>query len=183
MTNVLEAVVDALKTFVDEKPKPPLHVGEVMACWTYLALIQEAAIFLQGGLNTTIDAELRNTLLESKEQCEIQSKRLSEFMVMEGISLPPTSEEKPVSETGEIPLGVKLTDDEIANGVSIKTVAAITSCAAAISESIRTDVGLMFTHFLSEKLKYGSTLKTLMIKRGWIKIPPYYVPSGLPKKN
>lgn len=183
MTNVLEAVVDVLKTIVNEDPKPPLHVGEVMACWTYLALIQEAAIFLQGGLNTTTDNELRQTLIESKEQCETQSKRLSEFLICEGIPLPPTSEQKPVSETGMIPLGVKLTDDEIANGIGIKTASAITSCAAAIAESIRTDVGLMFTHFLSEKIKYGASLKSLMSKRGWIKVPPYYAPSGLPQKS
>jgi hypothetical protein len=42
------------------------------------------------------------------------------------------------------------------------------------------DVGIMFAGFQAEMLKYGASLKTLMRKRGWIKIPPYYVPNGLP---
>lgn len=182
MTSVFEAVIDTIKTYIDDGPTSPMHVGEVMACWTYLALIQESSVFLQGGLNTTMDEELRQTLVESKEQCQSQAKRLTDFLIQEGISLPPTSEQKPVSEPSAVPLGVKLTDDEIANGISIKTASAIMSCASAASQCIRSDVGVMFTHFLTEKLKYGASLKALMRKRGWIKIPPYYVPNGLPQQ-
>lgn len=174
--------MDKLATVIDDGPTAPMHVGEVMACWTYLALIQEASIFLQGGINTTMDEELKQSLVESKVQCDSQTERLSDFLVKEGIPLPPTSEPKPVSDPLSIPLGVKLTDDEIANGVSIKTVSAIMACASGASESIRTDVGVMFTHFLSEKIKYGASLKKLMLNRGWIKIPPYFVPNGLPEK-
>lgn len=77
-------------------------------------------------------------------------------------------------------MGVKLTDDEIANALSVKVVANYMMCATGAVQSVRNDVGLMFTKFQAEKLKFGASLKTLMRKRGWIKIPPYYVPSGLP---
>ncbi|WP_407946380.1 DUF3231 family protein [Paenibacillus alkaliterrae] len=115
-------------------------------------------------------------------KCEVQTMRLSEFLIKEGIPLPPTSEPKPKSEHYDIPLGIKLTDDEIANVLSLKTVSTVISCASAASASIRTDVGVMFTHFLSEKLKYSSFLKTLTRKGGWIKVPPYYIPNGLPQQ-
>ncbi|OAS15400.1 hypothetical protein [Paenibacillus oryzisoli] len=62
MTDILEAVVDVMKTISNEEPKSPLHVG----------------------LNTTMDNELRQTHTDSKEQCDVQAKRLSEFMIQEG---------------------------------------------------------------------------------------------------
>lgn len=50
--------------------------------------------------------------------------------------------------------------------------------AGAASESIRTDVGLLFIEFQAEKFAFATRLKHLMRKRGWIKVPPFYVPPG-----
>ncbi|WP_261176540.1 DUF3231 family protein [Anaerobacillus sp. CMMVII] len=102
-------------------------------------------------------------------------------MIKEGVPLPPVPDKKPLSEPDEIPLGAKLTDNEIANGVSLKIAMAAVECAMANSQSIRTDVGLMWLEFYTEMLTFGATTKTLLRKRGWIKVPPYYYPPGLPK--
>jgi hypothetical protein len=100
-----------LKTKLDDdEPKPPLHIGEAMTCWTYLTMLEE----------------------------------------------------------------------EIANALSFKMVANYMMCASGAVQSVRNDVGMMFVKFQAEKLKFGSSLKTLMRKRGWIKVPQYYVPNGLP---
>ncbi|WP_252244958.1 hypothetical protein [Cytobacillus oceanisediminis] len=32
-----------------------------------------------------------------------------------------------------------------------------------------------------EKMKFGASLKDLMRKRSWIKVPPYYYPPGSPR--
>ncbi|MDQ0220777.1 DUF3231 family protein [Peribacillus cavernae] len=182
MTTIFEAVKDFLQMSLDNEPKNPLHVGEVMSCWLYLATMDEAAVYIQIGLNTTTDDDVKNILKESLNQCETQGKRFKEFLKKEGVHLPPTSEQRPNSEPNSVPLGVKLTDDEIMNGLSIKTVAAITACASAVSQSIRNDVGALFTQCMLEKMKFGTSLKYLMRKRGWIKVPPYYYPPGLPKQ-
>ncbi|WP_456359663.1 hypothetical protein [Bacillus sp. Y1] len=50
--------------------------------------------------------------------------------------------------------------------------------AAAASESIRTDVGLLFIQFQTEKFAFATRLKHLMRKRGWIRVPPFYLPPG-----
>ncbi|WP_445486884.1 DUF3231 family protein [Niallia sp. 03133] len=102
-------------------------------------------------------------------------------MEKEGIHLPPSSEERPQSDPNGVPLGTKLTDDEIMNGLSIKTVAAVVHCATAASQCVRNDVSVLFTQCMLEKIKFGTTLKDLMRKRGWIKVPPYYYPPGAPK--
>lgn len=180
MSNPFEAAWNTLKLLVDNEPKSPMHVGEVMSIWTYLTVLDEALRYEEVGLNTTTDDEVKELLVDAKKICESQSQRLSNFMQKEGIPLPSNQAKKPVSEPNEIPLGVKLTDDEIANGVSLKIAAASVECAMGNSQSIRTDLGLIWTEFYTEMLTFGATTKTLLRKRGWIKIPPYYSPPGLP---
>ncbi|MGA5688223.1 DUF3231 family protein [Cytobacillus pseudoceanisediminis] len=74
-----------------------------------------------------------------------------------------------------------MTDDEIMYGLSLKTVAAIVHCSTAAAQSIRNDVSLLFAHCMLEKMKFGASLKDLMRKRSWIKVPPYYYPPGSPR--
>lgn len=87
-------------------------------------------------------------------------------------------EPKPITDPREIPAGVKLTDEEIANGLAIKIIAMSTQAVTAATQCVRTDVGAMWVQFLNETLLYGTTLKTKMRKRGWAKIPPAYAPPG-----
>ncbi|GGB60683.1 hypothetical protein GCM10011409_42530 [Lentibacillus populi] len=182
MTTIFETVKDFFQVNLDNEPKNPLHVGEVMSCWLYLTVMDEAIVYIQIGLNTTTDDQVIKTLKESLDQCRAQAERFKNFMKKEGVHLPPASEQRPDSEPNGVPLGVKLTDDELMNGLSIKTVSAITICASAINQCIRSDVSVLFTQCMLEKMKFGSSLKVLMRKRGWIKVPPYYYPPGLPKQ-
>lgn len=181
MSNPFEAVWSTLKTLVDTENKSPLHVGEVMSIWTYQTILEEALRYEEIGLNTTTDNEVKELLVDAKKLCESQSQRLSSFMQKEGIPLPPSSQKKPLSEPKDVPLGAKLTDDEIANGISLKFATAGLECAVANSQTIRTDVGLIWTEFYTEILTFGATTKTLLRKRGWLKVPPYYYPPGMPK--
>jgi Protein of unknown function (DUF3231) len=183
MTSIFETVKDYLQMSFDNEPKNPLHVGEVMSCWMYLALMDEATVYIQIGLNSTTDDEVKSLLTQSLQQCENQGKRFKAFMKTEGVHLPATSEQRPNSDPNCVPLGVKLTDEEIMNGLSIKTVAAVVHCATAASQSIRNDVGTLFIQCLFEKMKFGTSLKNAMRKRGWIKVPPYYYPPGMPKQH
>lgn len=180
MPNLFEAVINTFRTLIDNEPKAPLHTGEVTSCWFYYTALKEAIRFEEAGLNMTTDNEVVEMLKDAIKLCESQAKRIERFMVSEGIPLPETSAPKPKSNPNEVPLGVKLTDDEIANGVSIKMAAANLECGMGQSQSIRNDVGFMWLEFQVEILTFGATLKTLMRKRGWIKVPPYYYPPGKP---
>ena len=75
-----------------------------------------------------------------------------------------------------------MSEKELANGVSVKVIASILACATGMSQSIRNDLGLMWIELQSEQLTFGATLKALMKKRGWLEVPPTYVPPGLPKQ-
>jgi hypothetical protein len=186
--DMLKAAINTLKTLVDDKPKPlshdepksPLHVGEVMDCWTYLIILQEAIDFAKVGINTTMDDEVRNMLREAIDMCESQVARLKDFMRNEGIPLPSLSPPKPKSEPDAVPLGVKMADGELANSIALKVSGAVLSATAAATKSIRRDVAMMWVQFQSEQMTFGGTLKAMMRRRGWIKIPPSYYPPGLP---
>lgn len=178
--NILETLAGMLNHSVVEEPTAPLHVGEVMNVWTYHAMIDEAVCYMLAAMNMTSDQELMHNLEESKANCLSQLNRLTDFMLKEGIPLPPTAEPKPKSNPNAVPLGVKLTDEEIANGLVAITAASIMTCAAGITTAVRIDVGMMWTSFQVEKMSYGTKLRMMMQKRGWLKVPPYYYPPGMP---
>lgn len=178
MLNIIETIMDAMKSQSDQDKDQPLHVGEVMACWIYLSGLELAKVSVQAGINTTTDEELKTILEEDLKLGNSQRERLHEFLVKEGVPLPPAPEDMPKSDANSIPLGVKLTDDVLANELSLKIVSLIIQAATAASESIRTDVGLLFIQFQTEKFAFATRLKHLMRKRGWIRVPPFYLPPG-----
>ncbi|MDQ0200794.1 DUF3231 family protein [Neobacillus ginsengisoli] len=181
MPNVFEAVIDYIKTTIDTEPKPRPHIGEAMGCWLYYTAISEEIPALEASLNTTTDDELIKLLKRSLNLAQHQKKTLEKFMIEEGIPLSRVAQSKPKSDPNDVPLGVKVTDDEIANYISIKIASNIVMASSNLAESIRSDIGLMWARFHAEKMVFGMELKTAMRKRGWIKVPPYYYPQGAPR--
>ncbi|MBM7652771.1 DUF3231 family protein [Neobacillus cucumis] len=178
--DVLEAIKNLMQSFIDDEPKSPLHVGEVMSCWLFLALIAETQVQTEAGINSTTDPELRKTLHEAVEMFKSQKEQLTAFLRLEGVPLPPTSESKPISDPNSVPLGVKLTDKELANSLKKKISMAITNCANSSAQTIRNDVGMIWAKFLQEHITFLTTFKSQMRKRGWLKVPPPYLPAGSP---
>ncbi|MBP1949659.1 DUF3231 family protein [Virgibacillus litoralis] len=184
MPNPFEAVWNTLKTSMDNinEPKSPLHIIEAGDCWKYLTMMEEFIRYEESSLNTTADDEVKEMLQDVIKLCESQVEKLSKFMKEEGIPLPDVTSSKPNSEPNEIPLGVKLTDNEITNGIAFKLVTCMQSCAKGQADALRSDIGMIWLNFYSDWVMFGTTLKTLMRKRGWIKVPPYYYPPGSPKQ-
>ncbi|MGB7999219.1 MAG: DUF3231 family protein [Anaerobacillus sp.] len=183
MNKVFKSMLGILQAYKDDGPKSPLHVGEVMNCWTAFAIFKEAQVFYSMGLNTTEDKPLQKKVKEIFEASVKDELKLKNFLIKEGVPLPTTSERKPDSRPSTIPLGVKLTDDEIANGISLKLASVNLLCASTISQAVRTDVVLMFLQFQTHILMFAAELKNLMEQRGWLKTPPYYLPPGNPIKS
>jgi hypothetical protein len=181
MPNPFEAFWNTLKSMKNDS-KSPMHVGEVMAFWVYLTALQEMLRYEEIGLNTTTDDEVKDMLNDAYKLCKSQSERLESFLIKEGIPLAEQSAPKPHSVINTIPPGIMITDSEFANGVSIKIAASIVECATGQAQAIRSDIGMIWAEFQSEMLTFSATLKALMSKRGWLKIPPYY-PSGKIKEN
>ncbi len=182
MANFFESIKDMFEPFVDGEEKNPLHVGEVMNLWLLLTLFEEGLTVYQIGLNTTVDQQLQHALKNGEKESSYMANQLRTFLRKEGIPLPPASEDKPASETNSIPLGVKYTDEEIANLVSTKVAAEIALIGQTLGQSIRSDVGQFLLQILYGTLKFSSSMKKMMQERGWLKIPPYFYPPGSPVK-
>jgi len=180
LPNKIEALFDYLITRFDTEPRSRLHIGEAMGCWLYYTALAEEIPVLESALNTTTDNVLIELIKDGTKLCTHQIKILEDFMIKEGIALPDTSAHKPNSDPNSVPLGVKPTDLEIANLISAKVATNIVMCSSNISQSIRSDIGLMWIRFHSEKAIYGMDVKTKMREHGWIKVPPYYYPPGAP---
>lgn len=180
MQNIFETIFDYLKTTYDNEAKPRPHIGEAMGCWLYFTALSEEVPVLEASLNTTTDTELLSLINKSKKLGEHQMNTLKAFMIEEGIPLSPSAESKPKSDPNSVPLGTKMTDEEIANFISAKIATNIIMCSTNMSQSIRSDIGVMWARFHAEKMVFGFELKTAMRKRGWIKVPPYYYPPGAP---
>lgn len=183
MPDVVKAVNKVIQSFVDDEPKPPLHVGEVMSCWTYLSELADEQVHSEAGINSTTEPELSKAFHEAVEMFKSQKERMITFMLSEGVPIPPVSESKPQSNPSDVPLGVKLTDDELANSLNIKIVVLISFCANAIIQSNRNDVTLIWLEYLQEYMTFGVTMKELVKRRGWLKVPPYYYAPGTPLKS
>ncbi|MCA0757063.1 DUF3231 family protein [Paenibacillus sp. N4] len=180
MTNVLEAVTHIFSNLVDNEPEPPINVGEVMDLWKYLAFIEEATVIEQVSRNTTIDPELLKILDQAINICSSQSERIQKFMKSSGIPIPPLPADKPNSDADAVPMGVKMTDEEIVNILAAKLLLATRECSRSMMEAIRVDIGLMWSNFFYEQAKFGAVLKSKMRARGWLKNPPAYFPPGTP---
>lgn len=141
-------------------------------------MVEEFIRYEEIGLNTTIDDEVKEMLTDVLKICESHVKRISNFMKNEGVPLPDVTLSKPESDPNGVPLGVKLTDDEITNGIAFKLVTCSQACSKGQANAVRTDVAIIWTQFFIEWVAFGATLKTLMRKRGWLKVPPYYYPPG-----
>lgn len=182
MTKILETIGEIIKSFNDEEEKPSIHIGEAMNLWTALTSFQEARALYQAALNMTTDKDLIHVLQNAVEASKKDYDLVKNMMIKEGIPLPAISEDKPHSSPNAVPEGVKLTDDEIANLISVKIAFAITFCAQSISTSIRTDIGLLFLQIQTELMKFAVPLKNMMKTRGWLKAPPAYHPPGAPER-
>lgn len=180
MADLLQAVKNLAGSLVDDEPKMALHVGEVAACWTQYVALAESLTAERIALNTTTNPELRKVVEEAHRMCDSQRERLEEFMKQEGVPLPEISQPKPDSDPGSIPMGVKSSDEEIANALVLKITSGTAAYAAAAAQCVRNDVGAMWLTFQSEFVAFGINLKRLMRKHGWLKIPPLYVPPGSP---
>lgn len=174
--NMFQTAISVIESLTDNH-KTPLHVGEVMACWTYLAFVSNIVIFEEVALNSVTDPEIKAFIMNSKEVAESHKEQLSKFMANETIPLPPIPKDKPKVDPTTVPLGVKFTEDEIINTLVVNFVFAADTCAAAASQCLRVDVGLMFLNFQTDKLALGYKAKDILNRRGWLKVPPFYNPS------
>ncbi|MCR2805661.1 DUF3231 family protein [Paenibacillus soyae] len=176
--NLLEILKDAILPFSDGK-KPPLHVGEVMNLWFYLTATEQTLRGEEISLNTAQDPELKEKIKDVIHNVHHPIRtELQEFLRDEGVPLPKTTPDKAVGDFRTLPDNAKLSDEEIANLLSFNIVLGITYACRGMTESVRPDVAAMFAKYQMKKAAFSITFRELMIKKGWLLVPPAYHPAS-----
>ncbi|BFT68842.1 DUF3231 family protein [Paenibacillus sp. P36] len=176
--NIMEVFGDAIKPFLDGE-KPPLNVGEVMNLWFYFTATDQTMRGEQVSFNITEDPELKEKLQEVIN--DVHRPILDEitaFLKKEGIPMPEASPDKPVGDFRHIPVGSKLSDEEIASLLSFNLVLGINYGSRGLTEAVRPDVAALFAKFQMKKMIFSLTFKDLLMRKGWLKTPPYFRPEA-----
>lgn len=174
--NLFEVMHDAFAPFLDGE-KRSLNVLEVSNLWFYLLATELTLRNEEIGYNLAQDEELKRIILDTKHNIHIPIRdELRDFLLKEGVPLPPSTPEKPVGDFREIPEGAKLSDEELVNLMSYNLASGVAYAARGLTESIRADVGLLFSKFLMKKTIAGLQVKQYLDHKEWLRIPPYYKP-------
>ncbi|WP_160725474.1 DUF3231 family protein [Bacillus sp. USDA818B3_A] len=165
---------DAFQPFMDGEIRP-LNVMEVSNLWFFLLATEITMRNEELGFNLAQDPELKQLLKDIRETVHLPIRdELIEFLKKEGVPLPKTTSEKPLGDFQSIPEGAKLNDEELANLMSYNLASGVTYAARGLTESIRADVGLMFSKMIMKKTMAGLRVKQYLDRHEWLRIPPYY---------
>lgn len=169
-----EVIHDAFVPFMDGE-KRPLTVMEVSNLWFFLLGTETTLRNEELGINIAQDPELKRILTDTRTTLHIPIRdELIEFLKKEGVPLPKSTSEKPLGEFQSIPDGAKLNDEELANLMSYNLAQGVTYAARGLSESIRADVGLIFSKIIYRKTMAGLVVKQYLDQRKWLRIPPFF---------
>jgi Protein of unknown function (DUF3231) len=171
---VFELIQDIFQPFMDGE-KRPLNVMEVSNLWFFLLGTETTMRNEEIGYNLAQDPELKQILKDIRETVHIPIRdELKEFLMQEGVPFPQSTPEKPGGDFKSIPDGAKLNDEEMANLMSFNLAMGVNYAAKGLTESIRADVGLIFSKIILKKTTAGLIMKQYLDRHEWLQIPPYY---------
>jgi hypothetical protein len=171
---LFDVVQDVFEPFMDGE-KRPLNVMEVSNLWFFLLGTGTTMRNEEIGFNLAQDPELKQMLKDIRDTVHIPIRdEISQFLMKEGVPLPPSTPVKPVGEFQNIPEGAKLNDEEIANLMSYNLAMGVNYASRGLTESIRADVGLIFSKIILKKTIAGLQVKQYLDRHKWLRIPPYY---------
>lgn len=152
----------------------PLHYGEVFSLWSFSLTSKGMVSGCQAFLNHAGDKDLHKLLEEIINQCQQEINQVDALLKENGVGLPPATPEKPKANLEDIPVGARVTDQEIAAGLSMDIAAGLVSCSQIIGQSIREDVAMMFGQFHMQKAAIGGKVLRLNKEKGWLIPPPLH---------
>jgi|SRR5690625_287319 len=153
----------------------PMHYGEVFATWTYLFTEQGMIATYQTLVNHTGDDDLKKLIQEAIEDANAESQKIKELLKSNGIALPPSPPERPISNLENIPAGARFSDPEIAGMLSVNSAKGLIACSTIMGQSIREDIALMFGQFHVNKALFGAKTLKLNKEKGWLVPPPLHL--------
>lgn len=156
--------------------KEPMHYGEIYGAWSYLVSIKGALVRYQVFANHAGDLDLKQFIRNYIDNAiRPQIQQVEELLKANELALPPTPPERANAKLEEIPVGARITDQEVAAVLGVDLGAGLVVCSQMIGQSIREDIHMMFSRFHTENAKHGLQLLRITKEKGWLVPPPLHV--------
>ncbi len=154
--------------------KEPMHYGEVYSLWSYLSAAKGTDIAYQTMYNHAGDKDLKNLIEELVQGIKKETEEIEEILKMNEVVLPPSGPERSTANLEQIPVGAKFNDPEISAAISVKIAEGLVACSAAIGQSTREDIAMLFGKFHMDKAQAGAKALKLNKEKGWLVLPPLH---------
>jgi hypothetical protein len=155
----------------------PMHYGEVIAVWSYLASKNSMIAGYQTLINHTGDEDLKSLLEDMVRTAKQEKEQVEKVLKVNGIALPPAPPERPDAVLETIPPGARFNDPEISAMASRDLGVGLVACSQAMSQCVREDIGLMFGQFHVSKTQFLARMLRLNKEKGWLIVPPLHLQS------
>jgi len=153
----------------------PMHYGEIFNVWSASTAAKGMVSFYQAYLNHAGDKDLKKLIEDCIDQAMNEIKECDELLHDNGITPAPTMPERPKVNIEDIPVGARITDQEIAAAISADTAVGLVACSQAMSMCIREDIGMMFGKYHVTKSMIGNKSLKLLKEKGWLVPPPLQI--------
>lgn len=153
----------------------PLHYGEVFDIWSFSMKAKGCISVYRAYSFHAGDKELKKILDDLINQAELESKECDHLLVENGVPSLPALPVRPEAKLEDIPVGARITDQEIASLIAADTAASLVACSMTMGKSIREDIGALFGKYHLTKAALGLKILQLTKEKGWLVPPPLHI--------
>jgi hypothetical protein len=150
----------------------PLHYGEVFDLWASSVKAKGCISVYSAYQYHAGDKDLKKLLTDLVNQAKSEAKDCDKILIENGIGAPPYLPERPEAKLEDIPLGARLSDQEIAALAGADTSASMVMCSQVMGKCIREDIGALFGKFHISKTAMGLRILEMSKEKGWLVPPP-----------
>ena len=161
---------------LDGNPKnEPLHYGEIYDVWQFSMKAKGCASVYQAYRYHAGDADLKKLLGDIVEQAELEVKECDTILTHNGIVPSPALPKRPEAKLEDIPVGARLSDQEIAAMLAVDNSAGLVVCSQIMGKAVREDIGALFGKYHATKAALGLRMLRMSKEKGWLIPPPLQV--------
>ncbi|MFD0713194.1 DUF3231 family protein [Paenibacillus sp. GCM10027626] len=153
----------------------PLHYGEIYDLWTFSVKAKGCVSIYQAYHYHAGDKDLKNLLDDLIKQSKLEEQECDAVLINNGIAPSPSLPERPQANLNDIPVGARLTDQEIAPLIAADIAASMAACSLTMGKSIREDIGALFAKYNALKAATGLRILQMSKEKGWLVPPPLHV--------
>ncbi|XEC92627.1 DUF3231 family protein [Paenibacillus tarimensis] len=153
----------------------PLHYGEIFDLWQFSMKAKGCISMYRAYLNHAGDTELKGILGDLINQAELEAKECDTILNDNGIAASPMLPNRPEVKVEDIPMGARITDQEISAAIAADTSIGLVACSQIMGKSIREDIGALFAKYHATKAAIGLKILRINKEKGWLIPPPLQI--------